>query len=574
MLSVTTDMPKISKCLLAVVLFLTAAAHAQDARLGESIEVAIVNVEVHVTDKQGNLVKGLMPEDFEIRENGRVQPITNFSEYTSAANAGTAGIDAAPGETTPAAAPSAARLRRSIVVFIEPLTLVNFLAKEFFDAIRDLLHRTVGKGDQVSVVTFVRAMRIRQPFTDDLATIDKSLDELQKEMTGVEGNRYDESKWVLAEAASFEKEYEAMLQGMGLGTPSSTTATSLSALAAARRELFLIRQKTAALESLMQSISGADGRKIILMATRRYGLYAGAEYFDGSVPAANKQELDTTNYRQSLIRTANAQGVTIYPVHAEGLDDTNVLGPETSGNDRMESSMEEDLSRASRGNAVLLNESAALDEVAVATGGVSAWGSTAIAKLLPRVGDDLETYYSLGYRATATGKDASRKIVVTTKNPNYVVRARKEFVEKSEVTQMKDRVRANLFQRVEGSSAAIPFAVAVGEFRKAGRNRWTVPLKIRIPISSLTMLPQGPEQAGSFSIFFATGALLGVMSEVEQRTQTFTVPRNDLARAQKSFFTYDLELTVDKLVQSMSIAVLDDVGKEYGIKRYQLPKRE
>lgn len=448
-------MSRIRVWTLFAVVVLCCTASAQDTRIGESIEVSIVNVEVHVTDKQGNRVTGLRAEDFEIRENGKAQPITNFSEYVSAGSAGTAAVEAAPGSAAVSSSVKAEappRLRRSIVLFIEPLTLANFRAKEFFDSLRTLLRRTVEKGDQVSIVTFVRATRIRQPFTDDMASIDTTLAALEKEMTGVEGNTYDESRFVLAEAASFEKEYEEALTELGFPPPGNSTPVSMSELAAARRELFLIRQKTAALESLIQSISGADARKILIMAPRRFGLYAGAHYFGGAVPTQYRQELDTTQYRQSLIAKANANGVTIYTLHPEGLLNTSSNDPSISGQDRMVSTLEQDLARARLGNGILMNESSALDEVAVATGGLSAWGSTGIAKLLPRVGDDLETYYSLAYRATATGKDAARKIVVTTKNPAHVVRARKQFVEKSETTQIKDRVRSNLFQKVEGST--------------------------------------------------------------------------------------------------------------------------
>jgi VWFA-related protein len=566
-------MPRIGVTMLLAVVFVSTAVLAQEQRAGESIEVSIVNVEVHVTDKQGNRVTGLRAEDFEIRENGKPQPITNFAEYVSAGSAGIAGIEAAPAsQQQQPAAEAPPRARRSIVLFVEPLTLANFRAKEFFDAVRAMLRKSVETGDQVSLVTFVRTMLIRQPFTDDLASIETALAALEKEMSGVEGNRFDESKFVLAEAASFEKDYEEELAALGISTPPSAAGVSLSALGAARRERFLIRQKTAALESLIQSISGADGRKVVLMATQRYGTYAGAEYFDGNVPNAYKQELDTAAYRQSLIRTANANGVTIYTMHPEGLALPNPNEASISGHDRMESSLEQDLSRASRENAILMNESAALGEVAAATGGTSAWGSVNIAKMLPRIAEDLASYYSLGYRATATGKDASRKLTVTTKNPGYVVRARKEFVEKSETTQVKDRVRANLFQRVDSSSAKIPFDVAVGEFRKTGRNRWTMPVKIRIPIGSLTTLPQGAEESGAFSVFFATGGILGVMSEVEQRTQSFEIPRADAAKAKASYFTYDLELAIDQLAKTLSIAVMDDVGKEFGIKRFAIPK--
>ena len=46
-----------------------------------------------------------------------------------------------------------------------------------------------------------------------------------------------------------------------------------------------------------------------------------------------------------------------------------------------------------------------------------------------------------------------------------------------------------------------------------------------------------------------------------------------MAKAKQSYFTYDLEVNVDKLVQTMSVAVLDEVGKEFGIRRYELPAK-
>src|SRR5436309_11793694 len=47
---------------------------------GESIDVRVVNVEAVVTDRQGNRVSGLKPEDFRLRVDGREVPVEYFSE--------------------------------------------------------------------------------------------------------------------------------------------------------------------------------------------------------------------------------------------------------------------------------------------------------------------------------------------------------------------------------------------------------------------------------------------------------------------------------------------------------------
>src|SRR4029079_293532 len=44
----------------------------------ENVNVDIINVEVFVTDKAGNPVKGLKQEDFQILEDGRPVAISNF----------------------------------------------------------------------------------------------------------------------------------------------------------------------------------------------------------------------------------------------------------------------------------------------------------------------------------------------------------------------------------------------------------------------------------------------------------------------------------------------------------------
>lgn len=69
----------------------------------ESIDVNVVNVDVFVTDKKGNLVSGLKREDFEILEDKKPVQITNF--YAVADGKSQAPV---------AAPPAATALRRSV----------------------------------------------------------------------------------------------------------------------------------------------------------------------------------------------------------------------------------------------------------------------------------------------------------------------------------------------------------------------------------------------------------------------------------------------------------------------------
>src|SRR5262245_15207259 len=84
--------------------------------LGETIEVSIVNVDVFVTDKAGNRVRGLTKDDFEVFEDGVKQPLSNFAEYTTAA-------PSAPLPSSRGVAPAQTDQKRTVVVFAERFRL-------------------------------------------------------------------------------------------------------------------------------------------------------------------------------------------------------------------------------------------------------------------------------------------------------------------------------------------------------------------------------------------------------------------------------------------------------------------
>jgi len=70
------------------------AAQPAPETFGETIDVRVVNVDVWVTDRDGNPVTGLTADDFEVREDGRPVELSNFFD--------------SPPSPTPTASPSTA----------------------------------------------------------------------------------------------------------------------------------------------------------------------------------------------------------------------------------------------------------------------------------------------------------------------------------------------------------------------------------------------------------------------------------------------------------------------------------
>src|ERR1044072_3261561 len=94
--------------------FFAAAAFSPttvQAQVSEVIEVRVANVDVVVLDRAGKPITGLTKDDFQLFENGKPQPLTNFYEIRSQTLAPPGEGGAGPGHTRARAAPAAGQQR-------------------------------------------------------------------------------------------------------------------------------------------------------------------------------------------------------------------------------------------------------------------------------------------------------------------------------------------------------------------------------------------------------------------------------------------------------------------------------
>jgi hypothetical protein len=159
-------------------------------------------------------------------------------------------------------------------------------------------------------------------------------------------------------------------------------------------------------------------------------------------------------------------------------------------------------------------------------------------------------------------------VAVKTKDPALRVRSRRELVEKSDETRMRDRMRATFFRAAQ-DEPQIAIDAKIGPRKKRGQT--TVPLEVRIPIADLTTLPQdGGKHAGSFSVYVGSAADLDELSDITHKTQPFELKESQLEAARQGYFTYDVEVTVNAKAKYVAVGVVDEVGRTYGVKRLSL----
>ena len=536
--------------------------------LGETIEVSIVNVDVFVTDKAGRRIRGLRQDDFEIYENGVKQPLSNFAEYVSSS----APLPAARGEggQRPGEESAPEDQRRTIVVFVERFRLPKVKADPLFGSIRKLLHESLRPGDAATIVTWHNGqLSTLQGYTDDMAALDRALDTLVKQNTAVTRDEYAETRAEADDVEDFETDAQSFARRVGgdgavaMMREGAEDMKSINGRTDAIRARADLEAKIRSINALIRSMAGFDGKRVMLMATHRLSKLAGAEFFwangvEETLDGVDRMELDTSRFIRSLFETANANGVAVYPMFPEGLG--SVAGSVTPQGRRQRGGS------AAYEYFIQDNEVPVLTEVAHHTGGTAAWGSNEAAELISSVRDDFENYYSLAYRTTPRSLDKARTIEVRTvdKERKLRVRARSQVIEKSDVTRMEDHVLASLFRPAAG--ATLQFAVRVG----APRANRRLPVTIRVPIAALTLLPNGPNQSGGFSVYIAWGSKIGGISDASHQRQLFHIPNADVDRAKKSYYTYEFELETVPHTERLSIGLVDEVSREYGVRVYSL----
>ena len=535
--------------LLVLPFLIAIAVGAQETaipRIGETVEVSIVNVDVIVTDSKGNRVHGLSKDDFEILENGKPQPVSNFAEYAS--DDPDARVGVAGGAQSADAQPE----KRTFLVFFEKTQLTGFAADAIAEALKKTVAEVIRPGDSVSIVYWSRHDIEHFDAGDDSAKIAEAIDFLNRKAKTI---HLDQREQFLQETAA-QRELRAEMRSVG-GRGQSAPALEASELnlnLTMQMAYHEMVQRVAAINASINSIAGVDGKKILLLAPRRLGEVAGAEFvFHGgatTIPQQLRTMYGTKNLLQSIVDNANAAGVTIYPVYPEGLEGIGGVADQLT----------------------LGNETFSLAGIAAQTGGLSAAGEKGFVNLLPRIATDATNYYSLAYRVRSDGTDRARDVAVKVRNPEYTVRARKQFVEKSDDTRMRDRLTATLFRANEDTD--IDIAVLAGKAKKS-RRTYTVPVEVKIPVSQLTMVQQGANKhSGSFSVYIGVATELNELSDVTQKTQPFEVTAAQMEKALASHFTYEMDVQVNAESKYLAVGVYDEVGRTYGLRRIELEQKK
>lgn len=527
---------------------------SEPPRLVENIDVRVINVDVIVTDKKGNPVHGLTKDDFEIFENNVAKPVANFYEVE-----GSVAKNIAADSPAPAAAPKEKtaipeNMKRRIIFYVDNLSLAPFSRNRVFERMKIFVKDVMRPGDEAMIATYNRSMKVRVQFTRDSAQIISTLDSLQRESGMGIANKSERrsAEDRIRDATSY---YDAV-------------ATARSYASSVEHDL---RQSVASINALMTTLAGVDGKKVLVLTSEGFPMQPGRElfYFIDDIgrekgwqnvgsTMLEGMSYDGTQLVQSVAKTANANGITMYTVHAAGL----------TGGTEMSAENSQSIS-ALVSNAAITNTTESMQLMADMTGGVASVQTNNFDTAFKRITQDLESYYSLGYRAGTERVDRQRYLKVKVRNKDYRVRSRQTFVEKSIFAEMNDRVIANLLYR--GKQNDLGIIARIGSPRPTDDGYYRVPIDVLIPMQALTFLPQGEvEHAGGFDVYVVVANKDNDLSDVARKSHQIRVPVAEFKNLSGKFYTYTLELMMEKGLNKISVGVVDQISNTSGFAREQI----
>ncbi len=515
----------------------------------ERTDVNVVNVEVYVVDRKGELVTGLGRDDFEVYEDGRPVEITNFYAMANGrpVGGGADGLEPLAGAATGAARrlepiPIPEDQRLHLVIYVDNFHLRPADRNRVLRRMHRFLAEKLGAEDRVMVVSYDRSLHVRVPFTTDRQRVAAALDELQ-ELSGIAVLRDAERRKTFEEIESSSSSFEALQHARSFAE-STYTETSLT---------------LRSLSDHVSALSGLVGRKAILHVSDglplRPGedafLYADDRFGDklGRIEAYN---YDLTERFRDIVTRANAGGVTFYTLDATGLRAHESISAEYGGTRQGGGTAFVDSVRSA-------NLQAPLHILADDTGGRSITNTNAVEAGLERIAADFDNYYSLGYQAGHLGDGRYHKIKVKVRRKGLEVRHRRGYRDKTVESRLTDGSVASLRFGFESNPLAATLAFGPSTPREGGH--YLLPMQIRMPLAELTLAPVEDAYVGRVKVAVVVQDEHGNVSPIRhQEPLNVRIPKADVERARKQYFTYDLTLAVRRGSLGVAVGLHDEIG--------------
>ena len=520
----------------------------------EQVDVTVVNVNVYVTDNKGFAVTDLGADDFILTQDGTTRPISNFGLFTDEVYRSYYRDQGPPmGESAPTPVPGAEQLSKEsfrpvyVVLYFDNENSRSLDRNRLITQMRTFVRETLHPPVQMMVVSYQKSYDVLQSFTDDQREINNAIREI-KMMTGGRTETDNARKDILRNFAESQRNSQQDFSGM--------SRSHGLLIGFAEEEANRLQFTLGALRDTVTMLSGLPGKKILIYVSNGLPMVAGLDLFYAYSNTYHESSAITESARYnmnrhftSLVSNANAQDISFYTFGVGGLENPTISSAELG--------TQQDSMSASIGMQNYLDP---LRFMADSTGGAAIINTNDFTVGLEKVGQDFFTYYSLGYTLHQSGLDKVHRIKVELPNhPDYRVRYRRRFVEKSLESRIQDKVVTGLMFPLDDNPMEI--MVEIGSQGPAGETRWVVPFKLSFPLRKVALLPTGEDYVGNVTLFLAARNAKGDRSDVVRQNHEIRIKAADYEDARLRRFTITANLLMEGGSHNVAVGILDPVTR-------------
>jgi len=291
--------------------------------LVEKIDVSVVNVDVTVTDRHGQPVRNLTRDDFEIIEDGKPQPISNFYVVENAE---------ARTESGPAAAsaPPPERFRRKVLVLVDNLNTSVHGRNEALARLEEFINQHFDDGRyDWSIATVDSRVHLLLPMTSDKKILHDVVAEIRRGGTK-RGLKAPIARGESVTASSFSSitdlPGDAPSQRVQATKEFQTQNKNFDEEMALTEQTMFAGNTTDAVVDAARAFGSSEGRKMILLVTgympfsRVSPLHRMSSGLGNHMEEINLNDRRLMAMRDRIIREANASNTSFYIINGEGME--------------------------------------------------------------------------------------------------------------------------------------------------------------------------------------------------------------------------------------------------------------
>jgi VWFA-related protein len=387
------------------------------------VSTSVVQTDVSVVDKKGQFVEGLQREQFELKVDGKPQPVLFFERITAGSFSEAARIAAARGETASVSSAVAREYGRAVIFFIDDFHLSPEGINRAKELLRNFVEKEMTPSMQVLVASPGGQIGFLQQFTNDRAVVRAAIGRLKFLPQAL----LDIERPIMTpfQAEAIDRGDRAMLAYVVEQTlsetgqpPSAAQSVAMQAQQRARR----IRRQAAqlnagvvnALESVVRARSPLGGRQTLFYISEGFN--------------RDSTESDLNAKLQRVTDAAARTGTVINSLFAPGL----AVGMfDASSPARADINYGSGMGAYSPVAELSANQGI-LRDLAADTGGRAIINTNALDDAISRTLDETANYYLLAWRPeglnVAGGAPKFRKIEISIKGrPDLSVRVRRGF---------------------------------------------------------------------------------------------------------------------------------------------------